>query len=245
VLVFGLNEKDWATVRAITYRHNGGTAGGLLVVPKGEGPFPLLVYAPGSDTPADMWLDSAVALAKHSYAGFLLEESGGPFWTFDAAQDGRAFVNWTTDARRGLDLLQTMPTIDTTHIGFVAWSNGGRLGSFLSGVDDRIKAYVFVGLNNEDVTTWSAKDQQDIKARGVSLEGYAAAMSIFDPAVYFFRNKDAHFLFIWGKDELDPFVLKWYRAGAPKLSTMRVFAGSHEVTNEEQAYLQAWILKNL
>ena len=94
-----------------------------------------------------------------------------------------------------------MPNIDASRIGFVAWSNGSRLGSFLAGVDDRTKASVLVGLNNEDVTTWSADEQADLKAGGVSLEGYLGEMSIIDHALYFNRNKDAHFLFIWGDKE--------------------------------------------
>ena len=40
-------------------------------------------------------------------------------------------------------------------------------GNFLSGVDKRIRAFVLVDLNNEDVTTWSAAEQRDLKAQGV------------------------------------------------------------------------------
>lgn len=236
--------KYGATVQQVSFKHDGEYVGALLVTPPGQGPFPVVVYAPGSNTAGTMWLKDAGALAKEGYAGLLLDESGGPFWQFEGIPDGLAYVNYVKDARRALDLLETMPDIDASRIGFVAWSNGARLGSFLSGVDARIKAFVLVGLNNEDVTTWSADEQADLKAGGVSLEGYAAQMSIFDPAVYFSRNEDAHFLFMWGDKELTPVVKQWYLDSAPKHSSMHLHDGDHNIQGPVR-YLDAWMVKNL
>ena len=236
--------KYGATVQQVSFKHDGEYVGALLVTPASQGPFPVVVYAPGSNTTGTIWLKDAGKLAKKGYAGLLLDESGGPFWKFKGIPDGLAYVNYVKDGRRALDLLETMPDIDASRIGFVAWSNGSRLGSFLSGVDDRIKAFVLVGLNNEDVTTWSADEQADLKAGGVSLEGYAAQMSIFDPALYFSRNKDASFLFIWGDKELTPVVKQWYLDSRPRHSTMELFDGGHGYEGAGK-YLDPWIEENL
>lgn len=236
--------KYGATVQQISFKHDGEYVGALLVTPTGQGPFPVVVYAPGSNTAGTMWLKDAGKLAKKGYAGLLLDESGGPFWQFEGIPDGLAYVNYVKDGRRALDLLETMPDIDASRMGFVAWSNGSRLGSFLSGVDDRIRAFVLVGLNNEDVTTWSADEQADLKAGGVSLEGYATQMSIFDPALYFSRNKDARFLFIWGDKELTPVVKQWYLDSAPRHSGMHLYDGGHMFQGPVR-YLDAWIEENL
>jgi hypothetical protein len=236
--------KYGATVQQVSFKHDGEYVGALLVTPAGQGPFPVVVYAPGSNTTGTIWLKDAGKLAKKGYAGLLLDESGGPFWKFKGIPDGLAYVNYVKDGRRALDLLETMPDIDASRIGFVAWSNGSRLGSFLSGVDDRIKAFVLVGLNNEDVTTWSADEQADLKAGGVSLEGYAAQMSIFDPALYFSRNEDARFLFIWGDKELTPVVKRWYLDSRPRHSTMQLFDGGHGYESAGK-YLDPWIEENL
>jgi hypothetical protein len=236
--------KYGATVQQISFKHDGEYVGALLVTPASQGPFPVVVFAPGSNTTGTIWLRDAGKLAKAGYAGLLLDESGGPFWKFKGIPDGLAYVNYVKDGRRALDLLETMPDIDTSRIGFVAWSNGSRLGSFLSGVDDRIRAFVLVGLNNEDVTTWSADEQADLRAGGVSLEGYAAQMSIFDPALYFSRNKDARFLFIWGDKELTPVVKQWYLDSRPRHSTMQLFAGGHGYESAGK-YLDPWIEQNL
>jgi hypothetical protein len=236
--------KYGATVRQISFKHDGEYIGGLLVTPESSGPYPVVVYAPGSNTTGTIWLKDAGKLAKAGYAGLLLDESGGPFWQYEGIPDGLAYVNYVKDARRALDLLETMPDIDATRIGFVAWSNGARLGSFLSGVDDRIKAFVLVGLDNEDVTTWAAEDKADLEAGGVSLEGYAAQMSIFDPALYFSRNKDARFLFVWGDKELSPVVKQWYLDSEPRHSSMQLFDGSHAYQGASK-YLEPWIEENL
>ncbi len=236
---------DGVRFRCVTIQTGGELVPGFLALPQGAGPFPVVVYAPGSNTEAMMWSSVAAGLAKKGYAGLLLEESGGPFWTYDGMADGQAFVRYTVDARRVMDLLATMPEIDMTRAGFVAWSNGCRLGSFLSGVDDRFKVFVFDGLNNQDVTTWTAAEKRDLKARGVDLEAYAAQQSIFDPALYFSRNKDARFLFLWGDEEITPVVRQWYQAAAPRSSAVHLFPGGHGAPPAAQKYLTAWVEKNL
>jgi hypothetical protein len=236
---------DGIKFRCVTIKTGGELVPGFLALPQGTGPFPVVVYAPGSNTEAMMWSTVAAALAKKGYAGLLLEESGGPFWTYDGMADGQAFVRYTIDARRVLDLLATMPEIDMTRAGFVAWSNGCRLGSFLSGVDDRFRTFVFDGLNNQDITTWTAAEKRDLKARGVDLEAYAAQQSIFDPAVYFSRNRDARFLFMWGDEEITPAVKQWYLAAAPRNSAVHMFSGGHGAPPAAMKYLTAWVEKNL
>ena len=63
-------------------------ASGYLVTPEGEGPFPVVVYAPGWRTDVSMFLDDATALAKKGYAGLLLQEAPSmQCWTFDPKTD--------------------------------------------------------------------------------------------------------------------------------------------------------------
>jgi hypothetical protein len=234
------------TIQPTAYAVAGRSSGGYIVMPDGEGPFPVVVYAPGSLTGVEMWFPDAATLAKKGYAGLLLADPGSePLSLSKAVADGRSLVDDVIVVRRGLDLLQTMPKIDASRIGFVAWSNGSRAGGFLSGLDNRVRAFVLVGLNNEDVTTWGADFQRQLKAKGVSPERYAAQMSIFDPALYFSRNKDAHFLFMWGNTELVPIVKQWYLDAAPRHSTLHVFLGGHEVNSFASKFLDAWIVKNL
>ena len=240
-------QKYGATVEPVAFNVNGRSIGGDLVWPEGEGPFPVVFWAPGHGGGYDvsMWLPDAAKLAKKGYAGLLVNEPGTLAFNNDAAQEGRGFIDYVIQTSRGLDLLATLPQIDTKRIGFVGWSAGTLPGAMLAGLNDRIKAFVFASTGSADPATWSAADRADFKAHGVSVKAYAAQSSIFDPAVYFSRNKDADFLFMWGEDELSPALKAWYLAGAPKHSTLRVHTGGHQVFDDAHKILLAWIQEKL
>ena len=213
--------KGAATVTPISFNANGSQAAGILVMPQGDGPFPVVVWAPGHGVyeGAAMWLPDALKLAKAGYAGFLLEEPSTVTDKCDAFDEGKGFIDYVIQASRALDLLATMSEIDAERIGFVGWSMGTLPGVYLSGLDERIKAFVFAST-----TSWTAAEQADAKAHGVPPTAYVAQSSIFDPGLYFRRNKTAAFLFMWGKDELTPVIKAWYLSNAPKHAIVRLHA---------------------
>jgi hypothetical protein len=239
--------KYGATVEQVSFNVNGESVGGYLVWPQGEGPFPAVIWAPGHGGGYDvlMWLPDAAKLAKRGYASLLLDEPGTLAFDYDAVEEGRGIIDYVVQTSRGLDLLATLPKIDAQRIGFVGWSAGTLPGTVLAGLDDRVKAFVFASTGSADPATWAAADRADIKAQGVSVKAYAAQSSIFDPAIYFSRNKDADFLFMWGKDELTPALKAWYLANAPKHSTLRLHAPGHEVLDDAHQILLAWLVKRL
>jgi dienelactone hydrolase len=65
------------------------------------------------------------------------------YTTWDARLDLKGAVQYAIDLRRGIDLLETLPEIDATRIGFVGYSSGAWEGAYISGLEDRIDAYVF------------------------------------------------------------------------------------------------------
>jgi hypothetical protein len=226
-------QKGAATVAPIAFNANGRQVSGYLVMPQGDGLSPVVVWAPGhgGGYAVDMWLPDAVKLAKAGYAGLLLEEPGTLAFNRDAAEEGRGIIDYVVQTSRGLDLLATMPQIDAMRIGFVGWSMGTVPGAYLAGLNDRMKAFAFASTGG---------------ASGVSrTNAYDTQMSIFDPAVYFTRNKTAAFLFMWGRDELNATLKAWYLANAPQHATVRLHAPGHEVLADAHKILVAWIQKNL
>ena len=150
---------EGVTLRCITYQSGGNQAVGFLVMPEGEGAFPVVVYAPGWLWQVDRtWAYDAAAMAKKGYAGLLLAEPSTPFNTFDAPTDIASYIRYATQERRALDLLATLPEIDSRRIGFAGWSNGAILGSLLAGLEDRIRAYAFLGVCG--MTTYSAEEKE-------------------------------------------------------------------------------------
>jgi dienelactone hydrolase len=232
-------------LRQISFPSGGHKAKALLVVPEGEGPFPVVVYAPGWLTAAISNAGYAVALAKKGYAALLIEEPNTAFYTFDAPTDIAAFVRYATQERRALDLLETMPEIDAKRIGFFGWSNGAFLGSLLAGLEDRIKAYVFLGAPG--TTTFNAEEKKSMGVpTGAKFARWAAQISVIDNFAYLGHNKGAQMLFINGKDDPNAMhAAKAFLAAAPKGATWKVYSGGHSATPAADKFWQAWMLKNL
>ena len=232
------------TVEAVWFDVGDNQATGYLVTPQGEGPFPVVVYAPGWQTDVVMFMDDAVALARRGYAGLLLQEPAwATYWSFDPRADLQAVVQTVTQARRGLDLLATLPQIDAQRIGFVGWSNGAHLlGGIAAGVDERIKAYVLIGMARP-VTNYRGLGGLPKGAKGARV---AAQLALWDPVNYLGHNRGAAFLLLSGKGDSNAMQdAKAFFAAAPRQKTWKVYSGGHSATPAANRFWQAWMLKNL
>ena len=99
-----------------------------------------------------------------------------------------------------VDLLATLPEIDTERIGFVGWSHGAGLGTLLAGIEDRIKAYALIGVGN--TTTYGPEARTWLKVpKGAAFTRWAAWVSVIDSLTYVRHNKTAAFLFLNGRHE--------------------------------------------
>lgn len=235
---------DGFTWRSFTFQSGGELAAGYLALPKGDGPFPVVVTAPGVGEGA--WTDGS--FVKEGYAVLALEEPTAG-WSMAAAREGiiSDFVRYVTQERRALDLLATLPEIDTQRIGFWGFSNGAIVGSLLAGVDDRVKAYVLKGvplLDDEEFKT-------DV-GPGKAWERYVAQMAVLDQVAHVGYNEGAAFLFINGdRDLLAMRAGKALMAVAPKPKDWYVFAGSHKgpetvaVGRKADTYWMDWLAKQL
>jgi uncharacterized protein len=237
-------------LRGLTFQSGGETEGAFLALPEGQGPFPVVVYAPGHGSGGVLvdWSRDAAKLAKKGYAGLLLEETTGPFWTWDGLTDVEAYVAYVRQEQRGLDLLETMPEIDPTRIGFVGWSAGAILGGMLSGLDPRIKAFVLDGMDTGGLVNWGAADRAQMKSQGISPQAYGAQMSLIDPTAYLKHSSGSPFLFIWGKaagEIATPGMQKRFVAAAGPHATVFMQPGGHWISPQASRFLEAWIVKNL
>jgi dienelactone hydrolase len=234
------------TVETISYAYGESEASGYLVAPEGDGPFPVVVYSPGWTTDVSMFLDDAVALAKKGYAGLLLQEAPSmECWTFDPDTDCRGVIENVTQERRGLDLLETLLQIDAKRIGFVGWSNGAHLlGGVMAGLDDRVKAYVLIGMARPASNYRGL--MEDATPKGKAWDRVEAQLVLWDPVTYLGHNRGSAFLFINGDGDSNAMQdAKAFMAAAPKQKTWKVYDGGHSLTPEAAKYLQEWIQKNL
>lgn len=234
------------TYRCVTFQSGGELAGGFLALPKGNGPFPVVVTAPGLGERGDTSQGSF--FVRHGYALLALDEPSHAFSLADAQGAIANYVAYGIQERRALDLLETLPEIDARRIGFMGFSNGAIVGALLAGLDERVKAYVLKGVPLLD-----DKEFKDVAGPGkAAWDRYVAQMAVLDLVAYVGHNKGAAFLFVNGDSDFRAMRSgKSLMAVAPKPKDWYVFAGSHRgpetvaVGRKMDKYWLDWMVKQL
>jgi dienelactone hydrolase len=138
-------------VRDVTYAVPGsGRARALLVVPRGQGPFPAVLYLHGAGGTRHDFLPDAQALARRGFAALLVESAwvGAAYSGVPGLPAVRRFRDLEAATvvrlRRGVDLLRSLPAVDGRRLGFVGWSAGARAGAIFAGVEPRVRAFVLI-----------------------------------------------------------------------------------------------------
>ncbi len=229
--------------RMIEYASAGCTVTGSLAVPKGEGPFPVVVMAaPGSM--AFIYKTQVPALVRSGLAVLAVDAPNvrDPYLDLDGIEADperyiKASARWVVDMRRALDLAESLPKLDGERIGYVGFSGTGMIGALLAGVDPRVKAYVldYAGGSNK------------------GLEGLTGEVQ--DPADYLAHNRGASFLFQYTKEDTDDGVFAPARVeklvdAAPEPKTFQWVKGGHGALFESadtpgSRFYRAWLKENL
>jgi cephalosporin-C deacetylase-like acetyl esterase len=157
VLEVGREHRDGVTIIDITYASpRGGRVPAYLVIPKGRGPFPAILFGhwmmPGSPFKNRReFLEEAIVLARSGAASLLIDAPlVRPGFVEEkdelraAAQGSEASRQQVIDFRRGIDLLSTSPGIKKNRIAYVGHSFDAHVGGILSGVEKRINSFVLM-----------------------------------------------------------------------------------------------------
>ena len=244
-------EELGATFTPISYSVNGGQAAGYLVLPEGEGPFPVVVYAPGhgDEFGVSRWNRTAARLTKQGYAGLLLEESGGPFWKLDGQGDVRAFQEYVHRSGVASTFWRRCPrsTVNASASSAGAPGRSSADSCRASTPASRPSPLTVCTTGTPPRGRPTIRGWRSSKADGVSPEAYAAQMSIVDPAVYLSRNKGAAFLFLWGKegDAASASLQRQFVAAAGPRASVFMHSRGHGIWPDGRRALEAWIVKNL
>ena len=214
---------DWAGVpgKWIEYTSAGCKVPSVLVIPEGDGPFPVVLFAPGVSCGPWLHKIDKAALARMGIASLAIQppDSRAPAVDVEAFDDPvvniEGNVRYVVDLRRALDLLETLPEVDSRRIGYIGHSWGGATGALLAGVDDRIKAYVLAYAGGS------------IRGLEPSLVG-----EVQDPAEYIAHNRSAAFLYQYTKEDFDngafrPKGIAAMFAATPKPKLFRWVPGWH------------------
>jgi dienelactone hydrolase len=153
----GREHRDGVTIIDITYASPlGGRVPAYLVIPKGRGPFPAILFGhwmmPGSPFKNRReFLEESIVLARSGAASLLIDAPlVRPGFVEEkdemrgAAQGSEAARQQVIDFRRGIDLLTTSPGIRKNRIAYVGHSFDAHVGGILSGVEKRINTFVLM-----------------------------------------------------------------------------------------------------
>jgi hypothetical protein len=131
-----------------------------LFVPDGEGPFPAAIVMMGHSTNGrlyDVYQAISHILALNGYVSLSIDPWGAGERTtthgtfeYHGANLGASLMNigeslmglQITDNIRGVDLLHSLPYVDTKNIGATGTSGGGNQTMWLAALDSRVKAAV-------------------------------------------------------------------------------------------------------
>jgi dienelactone hydrolase len=236
-------------VRDITFSDGrSGSVKAYLVVPPGSGPFAgiLWVHWLGAEkSNRTQFMDEAVDLAAKGVVSLLVDAMwASPRWFGNRIleKDYENSIGQVIQLRRALDLLLSQANVDKTRIGFVGHDYGAMYGMLMSGVDNRVKTYVFIAA------TQSLNDWAFLGPQPKSKEVYLKQNANLELTDSLRQSKNASTLFQFGKADFyvsgaDAAVL-FAAANEPK--QRRVYDAPHEMTLKEIASdRDEWLVKEL
>lgn len=230
-------------VRDVTFDNTlGGRVSAFVVTPPGtvKPPYSGLVWMHWLETGAHdsnrtQFLDEAVELSTLGVVSVLPDgfwsttpkrwaENPAFWWKTVAKHDTDLSIRQVAEIRRAVDLLYSLPGVDTDRTGFVGHDFGGMYGALVAAIDRRMKFYAMMAVTitfSEWFTFGSKLDPAD-QAK------YDEAMSPLDPIRYVAKAAPAALFFQFAHSDYfvpertaqlfydaasEPKSIKWYDAG--------------------------------
>ncbi len=230
IKVIGLQKRDGAIIRDLTYASpKGGRVPAYVVEPaKGKGPFPIVLWGhwmmPGSPMKnRNQFLEEAILLARSGAVSLLIDTPQvRPGFVEDpdplSGQGSYASEQQIVDLRRGLDLLTPRKDVDAKRIAFIGHSFDAHVGAMLAGIEKRIGTFVLMaGSYADEESVLTSRDPQianDHQQYGDARVRQLLRDFAWDDPVYYVVRSNPAFVFLqFGNQDKElhgPLALHYY-----------------------------------
>jgi dienelactone hydrolase len=200
-----VKDQDGVTIRDVNYAaytSGRGRIKAYLVAPTGKGRCAAILFfhwLGEEKSNRDEFLEEAVALARQGTVSLLIQ---GYFpWAVapkDGETDRQRIIDETVEVRRALDLLISQPRVDRKRIGYVGHDYGAMYGAIVSGLEHRVKTFVFMAAMS-NFGDWSLKYWPKSAAKGEAA--YRLATKAVDPINFVPNAAPAALLFQFSNND--------------------------------------------
>jgi dipeptidyl aminopeptidase/acylaminoacyl peptidase len=147
-----LETTDVYTRYAIAYPSDGLTITGILQIPAGDGPFPVIILNHGYHERERYWAGSGTWMAAEflNRRGYITVAPDYRSWGESEWGPSLFHTGLVADVLNLIDSLWYIPQADPSRLGMWGHSMGGGITTKMLTIDSRIKAAVLYGTNSAD-----------------------------------------------------------------------------------------------
>jgi dienelactone hydrolase len=240
---------DPIAVDDISFRVEHRRINGYLILPPGRARLPAVVFVHGSGGDRAELLEQARRLTGRNVVTLTITEPSTPNPPARAPGGAAALLERVQAAqvravvaiRRAVDLLQSLPQVDKTRIGYLGWSAGARTGTFVAASEPRVKALVLLSAGASPISAYVANAPPSLRG------AVRRVLGSLDPIRYIALARPGSVLLEDGtKDEIVPHaaLLNIVRA-APKGTTVRWYDAPHALNRAAYRDAFDWLARKL